>query len=52
VDLKAENFRVIYTNFKNASNDMVVEADSVETYYPDGMFVLKEVNYTKIIFND
>jgi hypothetical protein len=29
VDLKAENFRVIFTDFKNASNDVVIEATTV-----------------------
>jgi len=52
VDLKADNFRVIYTDFKNASNDFVVEAKTVQTSYPDGRVVLTEPNYTQIIYND
>jgi len=52
VDLKAANFRVIYTDFKNASNDFVVEATTVQTSYPDGKVVLTGANYTQIIYND
>jgi hypothetical protein len=52
VDLKAANFRVIYTDLKNASSGFVVEATTVQTSYPDGRVVLKEANYTQIIYND
>ena len=52
VDLKAENFRVLYTDFKNVSNDIVVEANIVETSYPDGRVVVTEEYVTQIIYND
>ena len=52
VDLKAENFRVLYTDFKNVSNDIVVEANSVQTSYPDGRVVITSEYVTQIIYND
>ena len=52
VDLKASNFGVIFTDFKNASNDVVIEATTVQTSYPDGRVVVTEANYTQIIYND
>ena len=52
VDPKAASFRVIYTDFKNASKDVVIEATTVETYYPDGRIVITEEDYTQIIYND
>jgi hypothetical protein len=42
VDLKASNFRVIFTDFKNTSNDVVIEATTVQTSYPDGKVVVTE----------
>lgn len=52
MDLKAENFRVINTDFKNASKDIDVDATLVFTSYPDGRFVFKEPDFTKIVYND
>jgi hypothetical protein len=52
VDFKTGGFRVLYTNFKNASNDFVVEASSVQTSYPNGSVVIQEANYTKILYGD
>ena len=50
--MNAENFRVIFTDFKNSSNDFVIEAATVQTSYPDGKVVINEANYTQIIYND
>ena len=52
VDFKTGSYRVIYTDFKNASNDIVVDASSVQTFYPNGSVVINEANYTQIVFND
>lgn len=43
---------MVYTDFKNASNDIVVDTLSVQTSYPNGSVVITEANYTQIVFND
>jgi hypothetical protein len=43
--LKAEKFRVVFTDFRNASTDMVVEATTVQTSYPDGRVVIAEGDF-------
>jgi hypothetical protein len=53
VDLKAEKFRVVFTDFRNASTDMVVEATTLQTSYPDGRVVISEGSFsTRIFYND
>jgi hypothetical protein len=43
---------VIFTDFKNASNDIEIEATTVQTSYPDGRVVVTEANYSQIIYNN
>jgi hypothetical protein len=52
VDFKTGGFRVLYTDFKNASNDLLVYASSVQTSYPNGSVVIQEANYTQILYGD
>ena len=44
VDFKTGSFREIYRDFKNASNDILVNHN--------GSVVIYETNYTQILFND
>ena len=52
VDATSSTFRVIYSDNKNRSNDVIVEARSVQTVHSDGKVVIVEGNYTTIIYND
>jgi hypothetical protein len=45
VDSDAEKFRVVFTDFRNSSTDMVVEATTVQTSYPDGRVVISEGDF-------
>jgi len=52
VDATSSIFRVIYSDNKNRTNDVIVEARSVQTVHSDGKVVIVEGNYTTIIYND
>jgi hypothetical protein len=42
VDVKSPTFSVIYTDFKNRSNDLVIASTSVQTLFPDGKIEIIE----------
>ena len=52
IDVKSPTFTVIYTDFKNKSNDLVINATSTQTLFPDGKVEILEGKYRSIIYND
>ena len=52
VDLEAAYFRVIFTDFKNSSNDLEIEPLSRQTHFPNGTLLIEEVNFTSISYFD
>ena len=52
VDVKSPTFRVIYSDFKNRTNDLIIEPTSTQTLFPDGKVEIIEGKYRSLIHND
>jgi hypothetical protein len=52
VDVNSPIFRVIYSDFKNRSNDLVINATSTQTLFSDGKVEIVEGKYRSVIYND